>query len=179
MSFNRFIQGVLKGDIANMQAEQARQAEELKREQTIEDNNLAFSRSLAAAFAGNIDTSKITPAVATQLSELPNSSDPLQTVTSILSNMPKTNDYSGMGLIMEQIYKNLPDDKKSIFAENLKNSGIDITNEESYYQQLDDILSLVPSETGDDGKLSDKAKKLFEANETTRKALLDFQTGGG
>tara|TARA_B100000073_G_scaffold126879_1_gene103862 strand:+ start:2519 stop:5086 length:2568 start_codon:yes stop_codon:yes gene_type:complete len=179
MSFTRFMQGVLKGDIANMQAEQARQAEELKREQEIEDRKMTFSMNLASAFANKIPVEGMTKETAAKLQALPDSNNPLQAITGILSEMPKTNDYSGMGLIMEQIYKNLPDDKKSIFAENLKNSGIDITNEESYYENLGDILSLVPSETGDDGKLSDKAKKLFEANETARKALLDFQTGGG
>ena len=67
MSINRFIKGVLKGDIANMQAEQARQAEEEKRKQAVEDRRIAFSMNLASAFAGKIDTSKITPAMATQL----------------------------------------------------------------------------------------------------------------
>ena len=55
MSLTRFMQGVLKGDIANMQAEQARQAEEEKRKRDEEAKNLAYQRSLATTVINQIE----------------------------------------------------------------------------------------------------------------------------
>lgn len=148
MSFSRFMQGVLKGDIANMQAEEARQAAEQKRKQELKDRAIQFNQSVATTLLGNLDTSRL-PAgfdYRSAFQDIGNSTNPTGGVLDLISQMEKKKDLEGLnyvyGKILPSFIKHFEGSNLEVAMSRFGEFATGITDMESLQNKTDQIGGL-------------------------------------
>jgi len=162
MSINRFIKGVLKGDIANMQAEQARQAEKLKKEQEAKDKTLQFNRTIASTLLNNLDVSQL-PAgfdYTSAFESIGNSSNPIGGTLNLMSQMEQKKDFKGLNFLSSKILPVILKDinKKDLPAvlQNFSKFSTDVTDMDSLNAKMGELGGIFEGITDETTGFSDE-----------------------
>ena len=184
MSLTRFMQGVLKGDIANMQAEQARQAEEEKRKRDEEAKNLAYERSLATTVINQIELDRF-PAgfdFKSEFKDIANSDNPFGSAIDLVSKMEKKNDLTGLKFMYDNIFPIIGDKIPAKDMPTVVNKFLGltagVTDMKSLDAKMSEVGSLFEGITDDTVKFSDEQNFLADQIKAQMKKLSEAKLSG-